>query len=211
MRITLPNVSLIASRHKLPLSKITPTSIAMKNTKPFLKYTVYAAVIGVCLQAVVAQAQQTKVAVIVLDGSEVQPPVSNRVAPEERSAGEFTIPILNTAVFDQKTKLWWQRSDDDTDRTMRQARDYCDSLTLNTFSDWRLPSAEELLSIVSFDKFSPSVITAVFIGTDNAPYWTGTQNAAVSSEAWTVNFWTGAVLLAHRNDTHRVRCVRRGI
>ena len=100
MRITLPNVSLIASRHKLPLSKITPTSIAMKNTKPFLKYTVYAAVIGVCLQAVVAQAQQTKVAVIVLDGSEVQPPVSNRVAPEERSAGEFTIPILNTAVFD---------------------------------------------------------------------------------------------------------------
>lgn len=54
-------------------------------------------------------------------------------------------------VSDNTTRLQW--SDDETvlqSRTWAAALEHCESLTLNNHSDWRLPNAIELLSIVNF-------------------------------------------------------------
>jgi hypothetical protein len=48
---------------------------------------------------------------------------------------------------DQRTGLMWTRSDNNADLDFNQAVDYCKSLNLGGFSDWRLPEIEELTGI----------------------------------------------------------------
>jgi len=50
--------------------------------------------------------------------------------------------------LDTKTNLCWQHPIEDTLMTWQEALDYCDSLDKGSSTDWRLPTLDELRSLV---------------------------------------------------------------
>ncbi|MBI9010737.1 MAG: DUF1566 domain-containing protein [Clostridiales bacterium] len=53
---------------------------------------------------------------------------------------------------DAATGLMWQMADDGETRDWEEALDYAENLALAGYSDWRLPNAKELQSIVDYSK-----------------------------------------------------------
>jgi len=53
-------------------------------------------------------------------------------------------------VSDFATGLMWQKADDGTGRDWQEALSYAENLELAKYSDWRLPNAKELQSIVDY-------------------------------------------------------------
>ena len=59
-------------------------------------------------------------------------------------------------INDNATGLMWQKADDGIARDWENALSYAENLTLGNYSDWRLPNAKELQSIVDYTR-CPSV------------------------------------------------------
>ncbi len=62
----------------------------------------------------------------------------------------------NGTISDKATGLMWQQADDGVARDWQTALSYAENLTLGGYSDWRLPNAKELQSIVDYTR-CPSV------------------------------------------------------
>ncbi|GAA3651102.1 DUF1566 domain-containing protein [Flavivirga jejuensis] len=58
-------------------------------------------------------------------------------------------------ITDNATGLMWQQADNGSTYDWENALDYAESLTLGNYSDWRMPNAKELQSIVDYTR-SPS-------------------------------------------------------
>ena len=93
-------------------------------------------------------------------------------------------------ITDRATGLMWQKADDGIARDWENSISYAENLTLANFTDWRLPNAKELQSIVDYTR-CPSVtqsaaIDAMFSTTEitdpdgnggHYPYfWTSTSH-----------------------------------
>ncbi|MBF0265785.1 MAG: DUF1566 domain-containing protein [Gammaproteobacteria bacterium] len=76
------------------------------------------------------------------------------------------------------------------------------------FQDWRLPSREELRSIVNYGKSMPSIDQHVFPNTVSAPYWTSTRYINNRFSVWTVNFEHGSDNTQEKHRAISVRLVR---
>lgn len=74
-------------------------------------------------------------------------------------------------------------------------------------TDWRMPTRQELSSIVHSGTMSPHLDTA-FYPLGDQPYWTATPVASDPQAAWLVDFATGAVTTDDKSISHRVRLVR---
>ncbi len=118
-------------------------------------------------------------------------------------------------VTDHVTGLQWQDDYSDTsgiiaDRTWKNAKTYCANLSLGGYSDWRLPSVDELLSIVDNSKYDPA-ISNVFEKSTSYGYWSSTLYAYDDSYAWCVHFHGGDTYRDYNNvDRNFTRCVRAG-
>jgi len=112
----------------------------------------------------------------------------------------------NGTVTDKATDLIWQITDDGIPRTWQEALDYCNGLTLDGNSDWRLPNIKELESIVDDLTFGPA--TAPVFSAKSARYWSATSNAMFAVNAWHVDFSHGDVGYNHWTLNYYVRCVR---
>lgn len=112
-------------------------------------------------------------------------------------------------VKDEQTNLMWQ--DDYEARSVEKnwddARKYCANLTLGGYDDWRLPSIEELRSIVDYGSHEPA-INASFKNVANDIYWSSTSYAGDSSSACVILFSSGGVDRFSKSDTWFVRCVK---
>lgn len=95
----------------------------------------------------------------------------------------------NGTILDTSTNLLWQQQDSQKGMSWQSALSYCDSLDLAKHTDWRLPNAKELQSIVDYDrspdKTSSATIDPLFQSTQitnelNQPdypfYWTSTTH-----------------------------------
>ncbi|HEY7886374.1 MAG TPA: DUF1566 domain-containing protein [Cellvibrionaceae bacterium] len=81
------------------------------------------------------------------------------------------------------------------------------------FTDWRLPTREELEGIVEQSCETPAINTEVFPATPSNWYWSGTmsgRNDSASNLAWYVSFSLGRVHNQQKTLFGRVRLVRRG-
>ena len=58
----------------------------------------------------------------------------------------------NGTISDLATGLMWQKTDDGIARNWEEALYYAENLSLASFSDWRLPNAKELQSIVDYSR-----------------------------------------------------------
>jgi len=128
--------------------------------------------------------------------------------PSYKDNGNGTITDLNTG-------LMWQKGDSQNDsggRTWQEALDYCAALTLPSggYSDWRLPNRRELMSIVLYGQYNPSISTTYFPDCRSSYYWSGSTSAGYPGDAWYVNFANGGVGTSGKTGDRYVRCVRGG-
>ena len=116
---------------------------------------------------------------------------------------------LSGVVLDKRNGICWQdtveskESSEDWDNAVA----YCDKLELAGMEQWRLPTFQELLSIVDYRKINPAINPA-FDFVEERTYWTSTTFAPNVSRAWTIDFRTGKSFYSYKTTSHAVRCVK---
>jgi len=86
----------------------------------------------------------------------------------------------------------------------------CEGLSWAGHTDWRLPNANELTSLVDDHTSSPASDTTAFPGLIAAETLTSTSESApgYSSQAFDLNFVAGSLLSRAKTDNTFFRCVR---
>jgi len=134
-----------------------------------------------------------------------------------RSLGDTTTRTFTRddsgVVKDNKSGLYWQDKYTSSIPNMSWefAIDYCESLSLGSYDDWRLPNFNELYSIADRTKYNPSINTNAFLEVIPHHYWSSTTIEDKRDHAWSVNFYYGYGGSGDwqiKSETNRVRCVR---
>jgi hypothetical protein len=112
-------------------------------------------------------------------------------------------------VRDETTMLEWQRRDDGTKRSWKDALSYCAALSLGGLGGWHLPNISELEGIVQYDALHNGVaIDTAFQDAKGDLYWTSTQNEGAPTLSWSITFNLGAVDGVTTSGFGYARCVR---
>ncbi len=111
---------------------------------------------------------------------------------------------------DPQTGLMWQKASASGTTTWQQALAYAEGLSLEGYDDWRLPSRNELLTLVDFTCFDPAVDPVLAPHTESWGYWTSTTYMGLPYRqlAYTVDFLGGSVSAAYKTLSSHVRAVR---
>jgi hypothetical protein len=118
------------------------------------------------------------------------------------------------AVFDKETGLVWEQSPDGVNtRTWVAALDHCYTKTVGGRKGWRLPTIEELASLL--DPNNPGGNPDLppghpFDNVQSAGYWSATTDAGNTANAWGVGFGFGDVGPGGKGNNNFVWCVRGG-
>lgn len=138
-----------------------------------------------------------------------------------RMSGQQTRPILTAAatytdngdgtVTDISNGLMWQQDTPDSSMTWQGALAYCEGLTLAGYTDWRLPTNKELLSLVDYSQSVPAINAAYFPDTQHSYYYSSTTWGGLPRYAWWVDFFDGTHGVGHSKESRFfVRSVRDG-
>jgi len=129
----------------------------------------------------------------------------------------FLLPFLllsslsaKDLIYDETTKLLWQDSviNKDASVTYKEAQNYCTFLSIKKYKDFRLPTLNELQSLIDYKNYSPAILNG-FKHVANTSYWTTTPFADDDTEVWNINFEKGSrATKAIYYDRH-FRCVQK--
>lgn len=114
--------------------------------------------------------------------------------------------IESELVVKDSNGLMWDKNGSDKEMTFADAEKYCKELTLGGFTDWRMPTRPELLTLVDDTKYNPAIKDG--FKTRSSYYWTSTPYAGGSDGCWVVNFCGGHVYNYNRLSLDYVRPVR---
>ena len=115
------------------------------------------------------------------------------------------------AVLDVETGLVWQQSPSANTFTWWSALSHCYTLEVGGRKGWRLPTIEELASLVDTSQSSPTLpVGHPFENVQTFLYWSATTDADSTFAAWIVNFNDGDVGGFAKPDPGFVWCVRGG-
>lgn len=115
-------------------------------------------------------------------------------------------------VTDKSTGLMWQQ-EIGGEMNWKDALAYCGNLSLAGYGDWRLPTVEELKSIVQLNYglldnlllnmmyFSDTLVTG---------HWSSTTDAELPDSAWYVDFDDGRDYISKKSESYHARAVRGG-
>ncbi len=78
------------------------------------------------------------------------------------------------------------------------------------FTDWRMPTVDELSGIAALDRINPAIDTAYFPNTNSAVFWSSSPNAYSGDYAWYVYFGYGYGYVGYKSYDYQVRLVRSG-
>ena len=115
-----------------------------------------------------------------------------------------------TMIKDPKSNLIWEDTMhvSEVKITHIKAKTYCAELKLGDFENWRLPTLQELLSIVDYKRYKPALVKEFKHTNKDTLYWSSTPYAKSSDEFWGVSFKDGASSNASETYDRYVRCVR---
>lgn len=117
-------------------------------------------------------------------------------------------PPPHVAVKDLARGLMWGPTLDGK-KTWKEAKQACAECRLLGFSDWRLPTVEELFLLADRSRKEPAIDTELFPDTKSDWYWTSSPWAgSPASFAWIVYFYYGYAYYNHRGYRACVRPVR---
>ncbi len=132
------------------------------------------------------------------------------------SPGRFTVLVAfnKEAVFDRETGLVWERSPGWDYLTWSEAHEHCNVKAVGNRKGWRLPTIQELASLVDPSQSNPNLpIDHPFNDVAEAcVFWSATTHSTHTSGAWVLSFcYEDGQLGYNPKDTHRaVWCVRGG-
>ena len=120
--------------------------------------------------------------------------------------------VLDAAALDRETGLVWDNSPDTTQRDWFKACAHCYQRQVGGRKGWRLPTIEELASLVDTSvSGAPTLPTDhPFTNVQSGLYWSSTTIAGSTSLAWTVYFSNGDVYATDKSTDYYVWCVRGG-
>ena len=147
------------------------------------------------------------------------PPTWSQILP---GSSRFVLVLVGAAgVLDKETGLVWEQSPSNTTKTAWSvAVNGCVGMTKGNRMGWRLPTIEELSSLIDPTQSNPALpsdypFSNVKWGTDPDPeheaYWSITSNAFNNDSAYTRPFHTsGGSFAAQKSLTYYFWCVRGG-
>jgi hypothetical protein len=136
--------------------------------------------------------------------------------PSTLGPGSYTVLTVcgDDVVVDGRTKLMWARQEEPAAQ-WAPAIAACKASRRAGFSDWRLPSRQELVSLVAYTKASaPLIDTTKFQGVGGAaptagPMWSSSPYALSAGYAWCVGGFNGGDAYSYGpGSLNGVRCVR---
>jgi hypothetical protein len=129
------------------------------------------------------------------------------------AADRFQTVLSGAAVLDRETGLVWDRSPLMSTRTWSQSHSHCVIRERGSRQGWRLPTREELQTLIDPDQPSdpplPPGHPFTSIGANN--YWSASTMVDDSSFAYAVSFFFGGGFVGVlKTTTYRTWCVRGG-
>jgi hypothetical protein len=130
--------------------------------------------------------------------------------------------IVFRAYCDRETGLVWESAPGDADRNgnvddndlriWSAALGHCYAKEVGGRNGWRLPTIEELASLVDTSQQADPALPAghPFQNVQSSIYWSATTLASNTSSAWAVGFNTGSVGADVKSFDRFVWCVRGG-
>jgi hypothetical protein len=143
---------------------------------------------------------------------------SNTMPAWDQTLPAYTrfVVLLNMnseAVLDKETGLVWQKNLNLSVWDWYSAQNYCNNLYLGGRKGWRLPTLQELESLVDSTQSNPALpISHPFTNVFSFFYWTATTSAQNTSNAWLVKMSDGSEddALKGTNPGFPAWCVRGG-
>ena len=136
-------------------------------------------------------------------------PAWNKIIPADQ---RFVAVLDGNAVLDKETGLVWAKAPDTALRTWQGAIDYCAGLSLGGRMGWRLPTVEELASLVDPSASGSPALPAghPFQNVQSNSYWSSSTNVANTSFARIVSMATGTMGSDDQSGSYYVWPVRAG-
>ena len=115
-------------------------------------------------------------------------------------------------VLDKETGLIWARdANKEGTETWQDAILYCSSVALGNRKGWRLPTREELSSLIDTSNSNPALPSGhPFINVQSEVYWSSTTYESSSGNAWYVSMYGGSAIAYEKTSVCYVWPVRGG-
>ena len=122
----------------------------------------------------------------------------------------FSTLNAKDVILDTTTSLLWQDSSINKDAlvTYKEASNYCKHLKIDKYENFRLPTLQELQTIIDYNNYKPAILNG-FKYVESTTYWTTTPFADDMSERWTIDFEKGARSVKAIYYDRRFRCVQK--
>ena len=144
----------------------------------------------------------------VLGGESIVPPPpdknktlpANDGGPDGCNSSRFKCVMGGEAVQDKQTGLTWARNAYIAKKRVpwQEAMKFCQDLEIGNQKGWRLPTKEELITLLDTSRSDPALPDGhpfeimVELGSHNC-YWTSTEYEGDSKSAWAVGMYQGKV------------------
>ena len=131
------------------------------------------------------------------------------------NSSRFECVMGGAAVLDKETGLVWAKDANifGGTKTWVQAMDYCRNLNIGNRKGWRLPTVEELASLVDVTQSDPTLPSGhpfVNVQSESLSYWSSTPYEVDSTRAWGVRMYDGYVPIYYKGTSFYVWPVRGG-
>lgn len=141
------------------------------------------------------------------------PSLKNKKSSENLTSGRRFIEPGDGTLIDFDTGLMWAKDIQGKGcnygrmLTWKDSIDYAKALSFAGYSDWRLPTIKELVSIVDYSKLAPATYS-IFEDTPCGYFWSSSEFKSDTRGAWVVGFDTGRVNGDDKSEFFCLRCVR---
>lgn len=108
-------------------------------------------------------------------------------------------------VEDSAHNLFWTKSASEEALKWKPAIDYCNNLNYNGTTGWRLPSINELASILNYSLSQPA---STFPSLPSDTFWSSTSYNESPDYAWRINSSNGTIETGKKTKTAAVICVK---
>ncbi|MGH8522951.1 MAG: DUF1566 domain-containing protein [Gammaproteobacteria bacterium] len=133
----------------------------------------------------------------------------NKLDDDERF--RVLVRFNREAVLDRETGRVWEQSPDTDERTWFASLFHCYNRNVDDRKGWRLPTIEELASLVDPTQSNPALPAGhPFRDVESSNYWSATTQTFNTSNAWFVLLGNGNVFVEGKSNLNLVWCVRGG-